>query len=561
MPRQVHLATALRSAPRAAEVATALTRFGFGTLLREIGLDRFVDKSEEEKAHIGQRPIELRVRLLLEELGSTFIKLGQIASTRADLLPASWIWELKKLQGKVPPSPWEGEDGIGAFLESEYGERLATNFHNIEHEALAGASIAQTHRATLSTGEKVVLKILRPGIRERLTADIELMRLLSYLVQSYLETMGFDPEAVIDEFSRQLLRETDFRIEARSMARMGDDFRDVDGVAFPHVYKDLSTESVLVMEEITGTLLSDLDVSLLDDQTREAIVRNGADAVFRQCLQIGFFHADPHPGNIFVLEEGSLCFVDCGMTGLIEPRTLDQFAQITHGAITGDLDRVVRSAIQLADADPALVDNRALRAAVWRFIDEFRQGTLESLDMGRLLNEFFTVLREYHLHCPPDVVYLIKALTTIESVASSIAPDFDVVSHVHPYVERLVRDRHGVHAIKERSEKALLRYIDLVEDLPDEISRVLRSLGRNRLSLQLNHKGLDTFTEEVERASMNISWSLGIAAVIVGSSVLVLADSVDQDVSILTAVAVFGFVSAVAVGLFRLVRLWLGRRD
>ncbi len=559
MTGRVHIGAALRSAPRAAQVAGALTRFGFGTVLREIGLDRFVDKTVAEET--AQRPTAVRVRLLLEELGSTFIKLGQIASTRRDLLPADWIEELKRLQGKVPAVAWEGDGGIGAFLERDLGERLERDFASIEHEALAGASIAQVHRATLRSGEGVVLKVLRPGIRERLEADIELMRLLSRLVSPHIESMGFDSEAVIDEFSRQLHRETDLLVEASSMERMHEDFGEIDGVTFPRVYRDLGTPSVLVMEEIKGTLLSDLDVSELEAPEREAIVRNGADAVFRQCLKIGFFHADPHPGNIFVLEEGRLCFVDCGMTGLIEPRTLDQIAGITYGAISGDLDRVVRLAVELSGADPSMLDDRAFRSAVWRFIDEFHEGTLKSIRMGRLLDEFFSVLRRFHLRCPADVVYLIKALTTIESVASSIAPEFDLVQYVHPHVERLVRQRHGWRAFKERAEGALVSYADLIEDLPEEIGGLLRSIRRNSLSMQLDHKGLNELTDEVERASMNISWSLGIASVVVGSAVLVLADSVDRESSALTVVATIGFILAILSAAARLIFLWLARRS
>ncbi len=559
MSEGIHISAALRSAPRAAQVARAFTRFGFGTLLREIGLDKFVDKSEDEKAAVD-RPLAVRIRLLLEELGSTFVKLGQIASTRADLLPADWIVELRKLQNKVPPVDWDRDGGIGEFLADHLGERFERDFDWIEHESLAAASIAQIHRAKLSSGEEVVLKVLRPGIREQMSADIELMRLLSSLVRSHIEEVGFDPDSVIDEFSRQLHRETDMLIESRSMSRMRDDFADVDGVTFPRVYEDMCTSAVLVMEEIKGELLSDLDVSTLDTATREAIIRNGADAVFRQCLQIGFFHADPHPGNIFVLDGGKVCFVDCGMTGLIEPRTLNQLADITYGAINGELDRVLRVAVDLADADPTMVDDRAFRAAAWRFIDEFHEGTLDSVRMGHLLDEFFSLLRRFHLQCPADVVYLIKALATIESVASSIAPDFDLVSYVNPYVEKLVLERYGWRAIKDRMETAFGKYIDVLEDLPEEVSGLVRSVRRNKFSMQLDHKGLDKVTDEIERASMNISWSLGVSAVIVGSSVLVLADSVDRATSALTIIASIGFSIAIVIALGRLFSLWVQRR-
>ena len=558
MNSRLKITSAIRSVPRAAEVATALTRFGFGALLREIGLERTTDGNGDDAA--GGRPVPVRVRMLLEELGPTFIKLGQIASTRGDMLPDDWLDELSKLQGRVPPVDWDGDDGIRHFLESHLGDRIDAQFASIEHDALAGASIAQVHRATLHDGTAVVLKIIRPGVRDRLEADIELMRVLSRLVSTHLQAMGFDTDAVVDEFSRQLMRETDLLIEARSMERMRTSFADVDGIAFPRAYPELSTTSVLVMEEVEGTVLADLDPSTLDDATREIIVRNGADAVFRQCLEIGFFHADPHPGNLFVQDGGALCFIDCGMTGLIEPRTLDLLANVTYGAIRGDLDRVVRSAVELAHGEANLTHDRAFRSAVWRFIDQFRDGTLESVRMGALLEEFFQVLREFHLQCPADVVYLIKALATIEGVATSIAPEFDLVSYVQPYIERLVRDRHGVKAMKQRAERTLMQSMDLLEELPEDISGIVRALNRKTFSIQLDHQGVGKFTDEIERASMNISWSLGVAAVIVGSSVLVLADSIDRETSALTLIASIAFAIAVGSGTARLILLWLRKR-
>src|SRR5690606_30070589 len=302
-----------------------------------------------------------------------------------------------KLQADVPPAPWEGEGGVQRVLQDELGERLDEIFERIDEKPLAAASVAQVHRAKLRTGEEVVGKLLRPGIRERMAADMELLGLFARMARGYLENIGFDPEAVVEEFKRQLERETNLLTEAASTQRMRRDFLDHEGVTFPRVQIELCTRSVMVMEEVHGDLLSHVDIKSLSAEQRETIVRNGADAVFRQCLVIGFVHAAPHPGNIFVQKDGKLCFIDCGMTGLIDPGAMSMLAQITYGATNGDLDRIVKIAVELAGADPRLAENRAFRADAYRFVDRFQGGSIRSIHMGALLDDFFGLLRRYRL--------------------------------------------------------------------------------------------------------------------------------------------------------------------
>ena len=547
------------TAQRAGEVVTALTRFGFGEFLIQTGLGGHFkakpDKGSNADDKVAKAPLPQRVRMLLEALGPTFIKAGQILSTRPDLVPPEWAQEFRNLQSDVPAGPWDGEDGIKSVIESELGPLLETEFAHIDEKPIAAASMAQVHRAVLTNGERVVLKVLRPGIREEMASDIDLMRLLGRLTKNHFENIGIDPQAVIDEFARQLERETDLRVEAKSTERMRRDFEGNPGVHFAKVYSDLSTRSVLCMEEVKGTLLARLDVETLTTEQRETIIRNGADAVFKQCLIIGFFHADPHPGNIFVLDDQSVCFIDCGMTGLIDPGTISDLAQITHGAVSSDLNRVIKTAIHISNADPAIADNRTFRAEVWQFLDHFHSGSLGDVRMGVMLNDFFAILRKHRLRCPADIVYLIKALTTIEGVAEEIAPDFDLVSYVRPYVEQLVKHRYSFDGIKTRFESAAMAYSDLLSELPDDISTLMTNLRQNRLSLNLDHRGLDKVTDEIERASMNISWSLVLASVIVGGAVLVLVDNIDRDASYLSVVATAAVFGAIFIGLFRLIRL------
>jgi len=543
---------AFDAAHRAGDVAALLLKFGFGEFLGQTGLDKYLGKDREGDESIADQPLKARVRLLLEALGPTFIKAGQILSTRPDLIPPEWAEEFAKLQSEIPPDPWEGEEGVKARIEQEFGGDLSKVFADFEEEAFAAASIAQVHRATLKDGTKVAVKVLRPGIRAVLESDIELLRWLLQLTRHHFGNVGFDADAVVREFEAQLARETDFTIEAAATVRMRRDFADSEGVDFPKVYTEHTTRSVLVLEFVEGTLLRRLDPETMTKSQLERIAQNAADAVFRQCLDLGFFHADPHPGNIIVRDDQSLCFVDCGMTGLIDPTTKAALADLVHSTIDGEQDKVVKIVIEMSGADPAIGDDRAFRSDVWQYIDRFQDGSLESFRMGKMLEDFFATLRQWRLRCPPDIVYLIKSLATIEGVAERMAPEFDLVGYVRPYVDHLVRERYSLRAMAERAKRTAMGYTALAEELPGEISDLLRQIKQNRLSVNFDHQGLEGLTREVERASMNISWSLVVASFIVGAALLILADGIDRSSSYLSTLAAIVFVVALVIGAGRL---------
>lgn len=553
---------AVATAERGAEIVAALLRFGFGEFVRKTRLSRHHKAHEKpggENLH-GEDAIPVRVRLLLQSLGPTFVKIGQIMSTRPDLIPQEWVEELKKLQSNVPPAPWSGKLGVLTVLKKELGPKLKTEFKRIDEVAMAAASIAQVHRAELTSGEHVVLKILRPGIREQMAADLELLRHFAALVQPHLENLGFDAVAVVAEFAMELEHETDLSVEAESTRRMGADSNETENIRFPRVYETASTRSVLVLEEVRGALLAKMNLSRLTRDEREQIIRNGADMVFRQCLEIGFFHADPHPGNIYILNGQKLCFIDCGMTGLIDPPTMEQLAIVVHGTVNKELENVVRVAVELSGADARMIDNRAFRADVWKFIDHFSGVSLNSIRLGLVLSEFFSLLRKYHLRCPADIVYLIKAVTTIEGVAEELSPEFDLVGYVRPFLEKAIARRYGIKALQVRAKNTLLALEDLVERLPRDVGDLVKSAKDGRIQVQLRHQGLDQLTDEVERASMHISWSLVIASLILGSAILVLADSLHPPSSSLTTLALIGFVGSVSFGFLRMLWTHLQKR-
>lgn len=548
----------LRSAKRSQEIVSALASYGFTDVVQELGLDRLAQRGRNllrfrktvTPPEVVRVPQPVRLRQVLEELGPTFIKLGQVLSLRPDLIPPDWADEFRKLQSDVPPVPFAD---IMAVLEEEFPGKVTSTFQSIEEKPLAAASIAQVHRAVLVDGHAVVIKVLRPGVREVLETDMRILRFLAEFVEEHFSNLGYSPTAVVDQFEKELKRETNLITEARATDRLRRAFEDNENVNFPKVFWEATTTSVLALEEIHGVLLTNMKDGDFSDEERRNIVAHGTDAVFRQCLEIGFFHADPHPGNIFALPGGKICFIDCGMTGHIDPLTSMRLADLVQAVISGELDRVIQTSIALGDADPSIGDDRVFRADVWEFISRFEAESLDKLDMGDLLQEFFNKIREHKINVPSDLVFLIKAITTIEGVGEQVAPEFDVVKHVQPHVERLVRRRYGIRALRRRLTNSAIGYAQLLEDIPSQVESVLFDLRRKRFTVNLEHRGLDYLTNTIEHASGNVAHSVFLASVIMGSAILILADSIREQPGLLTIIAGLGFTMSVVLALGRVI--------
>lgn len=536
----------IRNTKRFAEIVKVLSAFGFRQLVLDTGLNRLLGNFKEETANgsgnkSAQLPRPVRVRMVLEELGPTFVKLGQILSTRPDLIPSEWAGEFKKLQDRCQQVPFSA---IYQVLVLEFPGRLDQLFSSIDETPLAAASIAQVHRATLKDGTPVVIKVLRPGAKQLIEEDMDLVESLAQLLEQYFSNLGYSPSAVVKEFSRELLKEINLVIEGQSVERLRRYFEDDDNISFPKVYWPATTRNVLTMQEVQGSLLSTVDPEQLSRSDRRTIVANGTDAVFKQCLRFGFFHADPHPGNIILLPGGKLCFIDCGMTGQLDRKTTEQLINLVSGVVKGDIDRLCRVVIELTDVDPAVTDNRDFRLELQHLAGHFQDTDLRHLNITGLLSDFFAMLQRYHIQCPGDLMLLTKALTTIESVAEHFDPTFDVLSHVEPQIQEIVQDRHSLRAIKERMYKTLVSTLELLEDLPLDLQRFLDYTRHSRFTLNLELKRIEHLSERIDTSSRIMGIAMIIAALIVGSSILILADRISRQPGFIGTLGIIGLILA-----------------
>ena len=561
------VARTIRNARRYTEILEVLVRHGFADTVAWLGLDRLVERGYRlvgrATVHAEHVPRAVRMRIVLEELGPTFMKLGQMLSCRKDLIPAEWADEFAKLQASGPRLPFEE---IRAVLDAEFKGLTDEVFASIEAEPLAAASMAQVHRATLTDGTPVVLKVLRPDAEEVTRSDLEILRAVASFAEAHLASTGFSPSDVVREFARELKREVDFTFEGRSTDTLRKAFEDNPRVRFPKVYWEATTRRVLALEEFRGVLLSALKPGDLTQEQRTAVVGYGADAVARQCLEIGLFHADPHPGNLFALvgDDGEVTagFIDCGMTGRIEVRTMEMLARLLRAIAAGDVDEVIAVVTGLADVPPDKLDDRGFRADMSEFAHSFAGATVEQINLPEVLEDFFDKLRFHHIRFPAELVLLVKALTTIQAVAVSLDPSFDMISRLRPYVENILRARYGFAALRRRTRHSLAEYAALAEDLPREIRILVGQARRNKLAINLEHRGINRLTRTIEHASRNISFSLMVLGLLMSSAILV--HSGDRAGALgLRTLGIGGFVAAGVLIVLHILtnRKWLKSRD
>lgn len=508
-------------------VIAVLIKYGFADVLARSGLDALIAKatlraSRPHEPGLAELPRATRVRKALEELGPTFMKLGQVLSTRGDLVPEEYAAEFAKLQSDCPTVPWEK---IKAKLDLEYRGRTGEFFSEIDPVPVACGTMAQAHFAWLRDGTPVVLKVLRPGIHEQIEGDLHTLGVIAQYAEDHFASLGFSPTGVLREFSRQLRRELDLRIEGRSTARLGQMFADVPGVNFAAVHWAQTTKSVLCIERINARVLARVDLSELAADARRRILENGVRAVLRMCLEEGFFHADPHPGNIMVHDDGSVTFIDCGMCASVTEETRGLIADLVIGVVDRNPRAVLGAALAIGHVDSARIDRRALELETNELVDAFVGVPLEQVDLGAVLQQFFDVLRRTGIQCPPDLVLLIKAISTIQGVGASVDPNFEMVTYARPYLERLVRSRFTTDALKDRMVTSLLTYARTIERLPGDIADIITRIRENRIGVNLDLEGIDEFNENINHASTNIAYSLLLAALLLSSAVLVHASA------------------------------------
>ena len=550
MPRVPRLGRTYRQLSRSRHIVRVLVKYGFGEILYRLRLwehanieRRILRRADRELAHLS---LPERVRLALEELGPTFVKLGQVLSTRPDLVPQEFIVELEKLQSNVTPIP---SDVALDTVRSELGRPIEEVFASFEEEPVAAASLAQVHRAVLKGGNVVAVKVQRPGVEDVIEADLEIMHNLASLAERYIdEARLMDAVGIVAEFSFNIRKELDLRLEANNMRRTAHNFAGDKNLHVPEVYKELCTKRVLVMEYIDGINVSETERLVAEGYDLPLIARRGVDIALKSMFEHGFFHADPHPGNIFICPNNMICLLDYGMMGTISSRQRESMARLVGGIIDRDERGMTRSLEGLVGARGP-VDVEKLEADMSDLAQQYDYLPLSDIRFGTLLNEVLSLLVHHRLRLHTHLVWLFKAVATIEDVAHNMDANFDMIECAKPYVQRMLR--HRVNPVRQARELYLptLDFIDLVKELPYAARDIIRQLREGRFRIEYEHIGLEPARHTLDHAANRLALAIVLAALVIGSSLIVLS-GVPPLVADISVIGIIGYAIAWGLGLW-----------
>lgn len=553
----------VRDLGRLQQIASVLVGYGFGDMVRRIGLAGALERTgrllhwQDPQAMAHMAPPE-RVRRALEDLGPTFVKLGQVLATRVDLLPPEWIAELGKLQNAVPALPFAQ---VRPQLVEDLGAAPEAVFARLDEIPLAAASLAQTHRAWLADGTPVVLKIRRPGIRDTVEADLRLLARLAEIVEPQAPDLHrYRPREVVQQFAQSLRRELDFAAECRNAERIAANFAGHDEIVVPRVHWQWTSERLNVQDFVAGIPGTDLAAVDAAGMDRRRLAGAGAGIVLKMVLEDGFFHADPHPGNIFYLAGERIGVIDFGMVGRVSDQRRFQIVQLLHGLVERQAEAVTDVLLEWAEGGGETDESR-LQADIGAFVDQYRGVPLKDLRMGTMLLDVTTILREHGLSLPPDLALMVKAFLTLEGFGRQLDPDFDMASAARPYVEKVLLARYSPRALLRRGRRGVFDAIELAGDMPRELRRLLRAARRGRLNMQIEVTSLKAFGEQVDRAANRLTMGVVTAALVIGSSIVMNAAGGGVPSRWLLALGVAGFVGAALIGMWILLSIWRsGRR-
>ena len=506
------LAGTARDLGRLQEIGAVLLRYGFGDLVGRLGIILHW-KDADQRAPLGGPQ---RARLALQELGPAFVKLGQILATRVDLFPPEWIAEFEKLQDQAPPA---AAQEVRAQLVEDLGTAPEEAFAAFDPEPVAAGSIAQVHRARLADGTEVAVKVRRPGIVPVVEADLRLLaRFAEILEARFPDLARFRPREVVRQFTRTLRTELDLAAECRNAERVAANFRDRPEIVVPTVYWEWTGERVNVQAFVDGTPSRDAEALEAAGLDRRVLAHRGAQAMLKMVLEDGFFHADPHPGNVFYLPGDRVAFIDFGMAGHLSERRRDELVQLLNGLVGRDADAVVD--ILLGWAGAARVDAEKVSLDVDAFIDRYHGLPLHELRMGAMLADMTALLREHQLALPPDLALVLKACVTLETYGRELDPQFDMVGEAAPFLQAATLERFGPARLAKRGWRAGRMLLEVLSDLPHDLRELLRSAKTGKLQVHVDLTSLHRFGVQLDGAANRLAVGIVTAAFIVGSAIV-----------------------------------------
>ncbi|MGQ9669584.1 MAG: ABC1 kinase family protein [Desulfosoma sp.] len=538
------------------DIAVIFFRYGFDDVLNRLGFPTRHLPGVRHSLELETSTFE-RIRRALEDLGPTFVKFGQMMSLRPDLLPYTLIQELRKLRDEVAPVAFSE---IRVVLERSLSEPLEDIFSQFEEEPLASASMAQVHRAVLArSGQAVAVKVQRPGIGQVIKKDLYILEIVAQEIHERLEDFQvYELPNLARELRRTMTRELDFTLEARNIRIFRANFQNVDHCFAPGVVDPYVRRHVLTMELIQGRRLSEV-MARIDTPEKLRLARLSLKAMVKQILEDGFFHADPHPGNILVTDEGAICLLDWGMVGRLSREMRYEIIDLIHAIVEKDSDRVLEIVLALARGGGSVEDRRLIHREILDLLDAYHGIPLEQLDLGSLLLDIATLLRDYKLHLPSDLAMMIRALITAEGTARELAPELNVIEEAEDLVKRLSMERWKPPELL-RNVRRTLRYLGQMQrEGPPRILKILEKIQRGDLNVHFQHENLGDLRRTLDSMSNRLTLGLIVAAMIIGSS-MIITTGVEPYLFGYPALGIIGYLVSGLFGLWLIVTIVRSRR-
>ena len=507
---------------RLRQIVNISIKYGFDYFVKQLGLINLISKGGKilklKPSKIAQLPLPIRIRLALEELGPTFVKLGQILSTRPDLIPQNYITELQKLQDKVPPFAYAQ---VNQMIKRELGTDILKIFKSFEQKPLAAASLGQVHQAILEDGNKTVAKVQRPDIEKVIETDLDILFDLARLTEKHIPASRlYDPVGIAEEFAKAIRLELDYGTEGRNAERFKKNFEGDETIYTPKIYWEFSSRRILTMELIEGIKINNLKELDKVGYDRKKIAENVAKAFMKQILIDGFFHADPHPGNMLVMKDGIIGFMDFGMMGRLDEEMREKGIDLFVAILERNPNKIINEMLNLGIASQEEIDTRSLKIDIKEMLDQYYDKPLKEIILGELISQLVEISIKYHIKMPAEFALLGKSLITIEGIGLELDPDFNLAEIAKPYAKDVILERKSPQRLILKLLNDLSELYNLVILIPRQLSKTLKKMEKGVFKLEFQHRGLENLINALDKSTNRLSYSLILAAIIVGSSLI-----------------------------------------
>jgi len=540
-----------RNIKRYRDIVEVLIKHGFGYLIEVMELRQFLPLSKRIKKLKPSKPQHdsraMRLRKVLEELGPTYIKLGQLLSTRPDLISRNYIEELEKLQDQVPAM---GFEDVIKQLNRELNGDYSQYFSEVSSAPLASASIGQVHKAILKNGEEVVVKVQRKRIHSTIETDLDIMSNLANLLKNRVFSDDFiDPVEIVNNFSNMIKQELDYRIEGRNTKKFYKNFISEDDIIIPKVFWDLTTKRIFTMEFIDGYNIN----KIKDDSQTENLAKTISKSFMKQIMIDGLFHGDPHPGNFIITKNYKVAWIDFGLVGQLTQDDRERVANLFIALIKKDTDKAIEELLNLGMVTKE-IDMRSLKRDFARLIEDYHGVTLEEVELSVIMNRLLDLTFKYKIRLPIEFILLVKSLITVEGVVSKIEPKFDILTVAKPFAYDIIKKRLSPKRLMKDTLERLQEISNYIIDLPEELHNIFNLMQEDQLEIKFHHVGIKPLISKLDIVSNRLSISLIIASLIVGSSLIMLADKGPEFLGF-PVVGISGYLIAAMLGIWLVISI------